>query len=338
MNQLKRISIFIILLCTVVSGIVVLSAQDNEPDEEEQAALVERGEYIAHIAGCFACHTPYQEEFSDFSQLTLEQVQQLSLFAVTTLDLENRYMAGGRPFELGPMGVVYSANITQHEETGIGAWTDEQIEAAVRVGINPSGRVLFPIMPYEKYFNMAESDMDALIAYLRTIEPVENEVDRSGPSGEGMTPQGERIVPLPANPPDGSDPVELGDYLANVIMSCGDCHTPRDPRTGFFAEDMHFGGGQAYEGPWGIVYGGNITPHEETGIGTWEADDIRRVFREGVRIDGRRLILMPWEDYAAITDDDLDALIAYLGSVEPIDNEIPAPSIDEAFLQYADED
>jgi mono/diheme cytochrome c family protein len=193
-------------------------------------------------------------------------------------------------------------------------------------------------MPYEKFFNMAESDMAALIAYLRTVEPVEHEVDRSGPSGEGMTPELERTEPLRAEPPDGSDPAELGSYLVNIIMSCGDCHTPRDPRTGFFAEDMLLGGGQAYEGPWGIVYGGNITPHNETGIGTWSADNIRRVFREGVRIDGRRLILMPWEDYSSITDDDLDALISYLQTVEPVDNEIPAPSIEAAFLQYADED
>jgi mono/diheme cytochrome c family protein len=335
-RYLRFLLITIALLALSVAGYVGVTAQDT--GDEEQDELIERGDYLVHIAGCFACHSPYKEEYADFSNLTLEQAQTISLFAVTTLDLENRYMAGGRPFELGPLGVVYSANLTPHEETGIGNWTDEQIELAIRYGVNPTGRRLFPLMPYEKFFNMVESDVDAIIAYLRTIEPIENEVDRSGPSGEGIAPVLERTEPLPETPPDGSDPVELGSYLVNVVMSCGDCHTPRDPRTGLFAEDMHLAGGQAYEGPWGIVYGGNITPHDETGIGTWTADDIRRVFREGVRPDGRRLVLMPWEDYSSITDDDLDALIAYLQSLEPIDNEIPAPSIAEEFLQYADED
>jgi mono/diheme cytochrome c family protein len=334
--MLRFAYIILILFILSLAGFLGVSAQDTASEKQDE--ILERGEYIVHIAGCFACHSPYKEEFADFSALTSEQTLTLSLFAVQTLDLENRFMAGGRPFELGPIGTLYSANLTPHEATGIGSWTDAQIELAIRVGVNPSGRRLYPIMPYANYFNMAQSDVEAVIAYLRTIEPVENGVDRSGPSGEGVAPELERTEDMLQTPPDGSDPVELGSYLVNVIMSCNDCHTPRDPRTGLHDEELAMAGGQAYEGPWGIVYGGNITPHEETGIGTWTADDIRRVFREGVRPDGRRLVLMPWEDYASITDDDLDALIAYLQAIEPIDNEIPAPSIDEAFLQYADED
>lgn len=181
--------------------------------------------------------------------------------------------------------------------------------------------------------------MQALIMYLRTVPPVENEVIQTGPSGEGIAPElAVNIDELPQLPPDGSDQVELGRYLVTYVMSCGDCHTPLDPETGMpLVPDMFLAGGQAYEGPWGIVYGGNITPHE-TGLAEWETDDYIRVFREGVRIDGRRVVFMPWQDYTSITDEDLDAVIAYLQSLEPIDNEIPAPALEDIFVEFVEDE
>jgi hypothetical protein len=82
------------------------------------------------------------------------------------------------------------------------------------------------------------------------------------------------------------------------------------------------------------VYGGNITPHPERGIGNWTDDEIRQVFRKGISRDGRQLIFMPWEDYQLISDGDLNAVIAYLRSLPPADNEVPAPAVNEMFLVY----
>jgi mono/diheme cytochrome c family protein len=231
-----------------------------------------------------------------------------------------------------------SPNLTS-DSTGLGDWTDEEIEAALRIGINRDGRRLYPLMPYANFYNWSEADMQALIMYLRTVPPVENEVIQTGPSGEGIAPElTVNIDELPQLPPDGSDQVELGRYLVTYIMSCGDCHTPLDPETGMpLVPDMFLAGGQAYEGPWGIVYGGNITPHE-TGLAEWEAEDYIRVFREGVRIDGRRVVFMPWQDYTSITDEDLDAVIAYLQSLDPIDNEIPAPALEDIFIEFVEDE
>lgn len=334
----KLIPSVILVVVFLAIFYAVASAQDTSTENEtmtEEEALLARGEYLINMAGCISCHSPLKEEYSDLTALTVEQLQTISLSALEALDIDDRRLAGGRPFDLGPAGVLYSANLTPDEETGIGTWTDEQIEVAVRIGINPSGRRLFPLMPYASYFNMAESDMDAIIAYLRSLPAVSNEVDRSGPSGEGIAPdlvlEGAQLL---AEPP--TDPQSLGAYLVTSVMVCSDCHTPLDPNTGIPQFDRFLSGGQPYEGPWGIVYGGNITPDETTGLGSWEHDDYVRVFREGVRIDGRRLVLMPWEDYAVITDDDLDALITYLRSIPAVENEVPAPAIAEPFVQYVE--
>lgn len=333
---LRRSFALVVILFLVSSLFIVVFAQDETSMTEEE--MVEHGAHLIYIAGCISCHTPPKEEYSDFSTYTVDDVKAVSFTALETLDLENKFLAGGRPFDLGPFGVVYSANLTPDDETGLGTWTDEEIEIALRIGVNKDGRRLHPLMPYANYFRMADSDVKSIIAYLRTLTPVENEVDRTGPSGEGIAPELVIDETLPEFPPDGSVPEELGAYLVLTIMSCSDCHTPLDPDTGIPMFDLLLAGGQAYEGPWGIVYGGNITPHDETGIGTWEGEDIERVIREGVRIDGRRLILMPWEDYAVVTDEELDAVVAYLQSLTPVDNEVPAPSIEEPLIVFVEDE
>ena len=334
-NKYKMVVVSIFIL--IASTFFAVVAQDEDMNEfgmtEEE--MLDRGEYLSHLAACVSCHTPQKEEYLG-EDIPVEQLRQIGLSFTDTQDTENKLLAGGREFSLGPFGVLSSMNLTP-DETGLGDWTDEEIEAALRIGINRDGRRLHPLMPYPNFFNWAESDMEALIMYLRSIPAVENEVIQTGPSGDGFAP--ELIIDaeqLPLVPPDGSDPVELGRYLALNVMSCSDCHTPLDPETGAPMFDFLLGGGQAYEGPWGLVYAGNITPHE-TGLEGWETEDYERVFREGVRIDGRRLVFMPWQDYASTSDEDLAAVIAYLQSLEPVDNEVPAPAIEDIFVEYAEE-
>src|SRR5690349_23199407 len=79
--------------------------------------------------------------------------------------------AGGKKFE-GPFGTVYAANITPDRETGIGAWTDEQIITAIRFGRRPSGERILPVHPFTSFSGMAEEDLRALVAFLRTVPPV----------------------------------------------------------------------------------------------------------------------------------------------------------------------
>lgn len=334
MNLNKRSLLLISIIILLISTFFTVIAQDEDTNDfgMTETEMLERGEYLSHIGACVSCHTPQKEEYLS-EDITLEQLQTIGLAFEDTQDIENQLMAGGRAFPLGPFGVLVSPNLTPHE-TGLGDWTDEEIEAALRIGVNKDGRRLHPLMPYPNIFNWAESDMQALIMYLRSIPAVDNEVIQTGPSGEGFAPElTVNAEELPQLPPE--DQLELGRYLTLNVMSCGECHTPLDPETGAPQFELLLGGGQAYEGPWGIVYGGNITPHE-TGLADWTAEDYERVFREGIRIDGRRLVFMPWQDYATTSDDDMDAVIAYLQSLEPIDNEVPSPAIEDIFISYAD--
>jgi mono/diheme cytochrome c family protein len=133
--------------------------------------------------------------------------------------------------------------------------------------------------------------------------------------------------------PEATDQSARGAYLVNHVMGCTDCHTPIDPNTGAPILEKYLAGRQPYEGPWGIVYGGNITPHNETGLGTWTDDEVKRAIVNGIGQDGRRLILMPWFAYAALTPEDADAVVHFLrNDLAPVDNAVPAASLNPDFM------
>lgn len=312
------------------SGLVSAKPPAQETDEE----LIARGEYLVKITGCDSCHTPLKPEFADPTALTLDQIKVLAFSGEDALDKENRYMAGGNVFDLGPAGMVVTRNLTPDEETGLGAWTDEEIKNAIRLGIARDGHQLFPIMPYFTFNNMAESDLDAIVAYLRSLEPVSNDV---GEYLVALPPLGLTVPEEPVTLPDPSDQAAVGRYLVTSVLTCSDCHTPLDPNTGTPDFTKFLGGGQPFEGPWGIVYGGNITPHEGTGLADWTVEQLIAVMTTGVRPDGRRLILMPWQVYSNMTPEDLAAVAYFLkNELEPVDNEIPLPSLDPAFEEFVE--
>lgn len=118
-----------------------------EPDRSDTTAY---GAYLVTVGHCMECHTPMVDGHFDF---------------------ENGMGAGG--FEIpGPWGVSVAANITSHPQDGIGAWTDQQIKDAVTKGVRPDGERLSPPMAFGYYANMTETDLDAIIAYLRTLKPL----------------------------------------------------------------------------------------------------------------------------------------------------------------------
>lgn len=325
-THLKRFFFAVLLL----SGFALASLAMRPAPQTEDEALVARGAYLANVAGCIICHTPFQEQYMS-PDATLDDLQTLSFFEKSALDMD-RAMGGGRPFALGPAGVIFSGNLTPDEATGLGAWTDEEIKTAIRIGVHKEGRQMHPIMPFRIYNLMADEDLDAIVAYLRTLEPIENEVPVSTlqlPSF-GFTMPEETITA-----PDSEDTEAYGEYLVRNVLPCQDCHTPLDPETGESMTDLYLAGGQPFEGPWGIIYSANITPHDETGIGDWSEEEMRRAIQTGIRPDGRRLVLMPWQDYAGLTEQDINAVLAFLrDGVEAVDNEVPAPSLNEGFEQY----
>ncbi len=118
--------------------------------------------------------------------------------------------------------------------------------------------------------------------------------------------------------------VARGQYLA-TITGCGDCHTPGT----FYGAPDHTrllsGSELGWQGPWGISFARNLTPDVETGIGSWTEAQIVEAIRHGRRPDGRTLLPpMPWPDFVAMTDDDAEAIAAYLKTVPPVHHVVPA--------------
>ena len=129
---------------------------------------VERGEYLARIMDCGGCHTPMGPD-GEFDQTA-------------------KLSGGTLGFELPGLGIFWPPNLTS-DETGLGGWSDEEIATAIRTGHRPDGRVLAPIMPYHSYSVISDGDLADLIAYLRSIEKIENTVPEPvGPDGEAQAP------------------------------------------------------------------------------------------------------------------------------------------------------
>ncbi len=306
------------LLIAVAGAVVLAAAVLAAPASATPAAQgdVEHGKYLATIAGCGGCHTP--------------------LTAAGVPD-ETRAYGGGQEFNLGPLGVVVSSNLSSDKETGLGDWTDEEIKLAIRSGKRPDGSQMFPVMPYTAYNGMAEADLDSIVTFLRTLPAINNKVEFKQVLPTEALPQ----LPLRTGivAPDPANTAERGRYLLTAVIACTDCHTPLDPETGApIIPDKYFAGGQPYEGPWGIVYSANITPDEETGIGAWTDDEIKRVFREGVRKDGRKVVLMPWQEFSVLTDPDLNAVVNFLRhDLPPVNNTVPAPNLNPGFAEYVEQ-
>jgi mono/diheme cytochrome c family protein len=261
----------------------------------------ERGRYLVEVLGaCGNCHTPKGPEG----------------------DLPGTHLAGG--FQLDDVfGTWITPNITPDPETGIGRWTDEEVIRAVREGRGRDGKTLGPPMPFSLYRRLADSDVTAMVAYLRTVAPVRNAVPRS-----------RYTIPLPPSygPPVGSvpdpprqDPVNYGEYLAGPLMHCVECHTPLLPEGR--PDPRRLGaGGFAFRGPWGVSYSANLTSDRETGLGAWQDGEIIAALYGARRGGGRVLPPMPTQHYSqGIAEPDLRALLAYLRSLPPIRNRVPAP-------------
>ena len=312
--MLKKILIALVLVVVaVVVGIPAYfygmypkmrsAAEMTAPTTPE---AVERGRYLAEaMTGCFACHSPVDESRpGDFPQAGLEYA--------------------GRVFspDAGFPGKIVGPNITPDPETGIGRWTDGEVVRAIREGVSRDGRPLFPLMNYPAYRDFSNDDALAIVAYLRSRKPVRRDNGRTEldfPVGMMI-----RTVPRPLDGPPPGVPaagIERGRAMIKIML-CGECHTPSDNRGNPIA-GKELAGGNAFKGPWGVVYAANITSHPSTGIGAYSNDDLKRVLREGRNRAGRLLWVMPWSVTKNLNDADLDALIAALREVPASPNLVP---------------
>jgi mono/diheme cytochrome c family protein len=237
--------------------------------------------------------------------------------------------AGGFRFshDIGFPGIMYSPNITP---AGLGDWTDGELFRAITAGVDREGEALFPVMPYHDYAKMDKEDIYSIIAYLRTLEPIESQI----PERELDFPLGLIVNLMPEEPtlpekPDPSDIVAYGEYVANAA-GCIHCHTTQDDR-GMMIPGLLLAGGNEYPIPTGgIVRSANLSPDKETGIGRWTEEAFLMRFK--VYADSSLVLPevrpgdlntpMAWSLYSKMKDEDLKAIFAYIQSEEPQSNRV----------------
>jgi mono/diheme cytochrome c family protein len=121
-------------------------------------------------------------------------------------------------------------------------------------------------------------------------------------------------------------PLERGKYLAEGILTCGNCHTPRGPGGVLDTKRLHAGGPQVWDTPEYNVRPSNITPDKDSGIGGWSAQDVKRAIRDGKRPNGQPLApQMPHGFYKIFTPADLDAVTSYVLAQPPVSQKVAPP-------------
>lgn len=239
-------------------------------------------------------------------------------------------MAGGRPVAT-PFGAIYATNLTPDVETGIGGWSDQQFIEAMRHGVGPDGKHLFPAFPYTSFTRMTRQDVLDLKAYLFSLPAVRREIPepelplpmrwRGGLAGWKMLYFDEgTFVPEP----DSSDVWNRGAYLVTALAHCGECHTPRSRLGGLQLERAYTG---TADGPEGEA-APNITPDVDTGIGDWSTADMVWFLQTGLYPDGDAtqgtMLEVIENGYQHLSEQDLTAIDLFLRSLPPVRNDVTA--------------
>lgn len=288
----------------LLAGAGAAGCRRGETDDPPAPGDAARGEALFAIAAGCGCHTPK----------------------------EGPVGAGGDAIET-PFGTFYATNITSDPVHGIGAWSDVEIERAIRAGTLRDGSVESPVMPWPMYAGMSDRDVHDLVAFLRTLPPS----DRADRPAEGTLPferlayRAWRLLFGPTVAPPREAPAagpERGAYLGRHVAGCADCHTPRN-RAGVPVAWLELAGVPRGEGlPWAP----NVTPDRETGIGDWDAADVENLLATGFTpefdnvqgamaesIDGKAGA----PGYAKAPAEDRAAIAAWLVSVPPVRRAIP---------------
>lgn len=316
MKKLLKILGILLLVIVVAIGALLLYVKTALPNVGEAedikidytAERIERGEYLANSVNiCMDCHST--RDWTKFS----------GPLVPGTLG------KGGERFDqtVGMPGVFISKNITPE---GISRYTDGELFRVITTGVTKEGHAMFPLMPYPYYGKMDREDVYSIIAYIRSLAPIKNEVEESAPD----FPMSFIIntIPQKADPqkkPDPSDELAYGAYLTNA-SGCIECHTQVDK--GQILREFAFGGGREFQFPDGsVVRSSNISPSTTNGIGTWTKESFVARFKAYADSGyvaptinpGEFNTIMPWTMYGRMTEGDLAAIYTYLKTVKPID-------------------
>jgi mono/diheme cytochrome c family protein len=259
--------------------------------DPQEFAQIEKGRYLAVLSDCGSCHT---------------------------VPGSDQPFAGGRAIET-PFGNIVAPNITPDPETGIGTWSDDEFDAALRQGIGRKGSPLYPAMPYNAYTKLSRDDVLAIKAYLGSVTPVRNAVVAN-------------TLPFPFNiraamhawdalyftqgeykpDPQQSPEWNRGAFLVTGPAHCGACHTPKSflggDKTGQFLKGSYL---QGWSAP-------DLTSNARLGLGNWSADDVVAYLKTGHnRISAATgpMAEAVTLSTSQMTDPDIKAIATYLKSL-----------------------
>ena len=286
----------------VIATLALLGSFSAVAAQEDQQTLIKQGEYLARAGDCVACHTAK----------------------------DGKPFAGGLPMET-PIGMIYSTNITP-DKSGIGAYSFDDFDKAVRHGIAKNGDTLYPAMPYPSYARVTETDMQALYAYfMNGVKPVAQEnkaVDIPWPLSMRWPLAMWRWTFAPAvadfTPVTGQDPVvSRGAYLVEGLGHCGACHTPRaltmQEKALSAGDSSAFLSGSAPLEGW---IAKNLRGDHKDGLGSWNEEQLVQFLKTG-RSDrsavfgGMSDVIVHSMQY--MSEADLTAIARYLKSLPAVD-------------------
>ncbi|MBM2826830.1 MAG: cytochrome [Dehalococcoidia bacterium] len=260
-----------------------------------------KGEYLVRLVGCTGCHG---RNFAGQRPGGPTSGPATAPYG-TTITLP------------GGAGTVPVANITPDPETGIGAWSDQDIIRAIQDGVRPDGRILHTSMPYGTYHAIPDDEMEHIVAFLRSIDPVKNKPPARQLQTEPREPSFAASSPR-FSPGEGP---RRGELLV-TLARCTGCHTPRLPdgsvdRSKFLAGNVLRPPGQDPEPV------ANITPDPETGIGDWSVEQITRALKTKLRPNGKEIKGAMADQiknrFQYLSDTDARSIALYLKSIPPVE-------------------
>ncbi|WP_439558754.1 c-type cytochrome [Dyadobacter sp.] len=303
------------LVIVVVAAMIYVKAAlpDTGPAPDLKVELtparIERGKYLAnHVTVCMDCHST--RDWTRYAG-----------------PLSGGLGGGGEAFtqEMGFPGKFFAPNITPYT---LASWTDGEVFRAVTTGVNKEGKALFPVMGYHRFGQLDPEDIYSVIAYIRGLAPIQNDV----PESEADFPVNFLINTMPQKAaftkrPAETDQVAYGKYLITAT-GCVDCHSKTEK--GSVVPGTEFGGGMEFSSPNGVVRSPNITMHKETGIGNWTKEAFVARFKAytdsayvAPKLAPDELNSpMPWTMYGGMKEQDLSAIFAYLNTVKPIEHQV----------------
>lgn len=280
------------LVAITVTGIANIAlAQD------EGGNTMSQGEYLARAGNCVACHTvPNGKPF-----------------------------AGGLKMAVPLLGTIYATNITPDPETGIGNYTFEDFDNAVRLGYAKDGHNLYPAMPYPSYAKINEDDMQALYNYfMKEVTPVKQTQPDNDIPGWKSPRWPLSIWNLFMRDDDAYEPDEdqseqwnRGAYLVQGLGHCGACHTPRGwflQEEGLDESDDEYLAGAPLDNWSAASLNGDIN----SGLGRWSEADIAEYLKTGKNKFGTAfgtMVEVINSSTVFMSDDDLAAIAVYLKSL-----------------------